>query len=168
MKNKIVLSAIALIGFVASSNAQATAAANINAEIVAPIEIAKVANLEFGRIATNGSAGTVVLNPATDARTPGTGITFPVNTGTVNAASFLVEGESGFTYAITLPSAPVTISSGINNMSVGTFTSFPAATGVLTGGAETLKVGATLSLGANQAAGLYSAEDIFDVTVNYN
>ena len=54
-------------------------------------------------------------------------------------------------------------------MSVGTFTSTPIATGLLSGaGTQTVTVGATLTVGASQAAGVYTSGTPFDVTVNYN
>ncbi len=53
-------------------------------------------------------------------------------------------------------------------MTVDTWTSSPTPTGTLTGGTETLTVGATLNVGASQAAGTYISGTPFDVTVNYN
>jgi hypothetical protein len=67
-----------------------------------------------------------------------------------------------------LPSTPTTVASGSNTMSVNAFTSNPDGTGTLTGGTQTLKVGATLNVGASQAAGTYTSATPFTVTVNYN
>jgi hypothetical protein len=53
-------------------------------------------------------------------------------------------------------------------MTVNTFTSTPTPTGTLTGGTETLRVGATLNVGASQPAGTYVSGTPFTVTVNYN
>jgi len=50
-------------------------------------------------------------------------------------------------------------------MTVDTFTSTPSGTGTLTGGAETLNVGATLQVGIGQATGSYTGT--YSVTVNY-
>ena len=52
-------------------------------------------------------------------------------------------------------------------MSVDTFNHDAGATPSLSGGgSDTFNVGATLNVGATQAAGTYSGT--FDVTVNYN
>jgi hypothetical protein len=53
-------------------------------------------------------------------------------------------------------------------MSLGTFTSYPSGTGVLTGGSQTLKVGATLTVTAAQAPNSYTNSTAVPVTVNYN
>jgi len=71
------------------------------------------------------------------------------------------------TYSITLPTT-YTITSGANNMTVTTFTSTPSGTGTLSGGTQTVNVGATLSVAASQAAGTYTNGTGFPVTVNYN
>jgi hypothetical protein len=97
------------------------------------------------------------------------GCTLPAITGTVAAAAFNVTGAANYTYAITLPGAATTITFGANNMTVDTWTSTPSGTGTLSaGGSQTLTVGATLNVGASQAAGTYVSGTPFTVTVNYN
>lgn len=146
--------------------AQATASATATATIIAPITLTKTVNMNFGNVAVIG-AGTVVLAPV-GTRTKTGGVTLPAVTGTVTAASFNVTGEGTSTYAITLPSADYTITSGANSMIVNTFVSAPSLVGTLTGGAQTFTVGATLNVGAAQAPGVYTNATGFDVTVNYN
>ena len=53
-------------------------------------------------------------------------------------------------------------------MVVNAFTSTPNPTGTLTGGTQDILVGATLNVGAAQAAGLYTNLTGLVVTVNYN
>jgi hypothetical protein len=53
-------------------------------------------------------------------------------------------------------------------MTVDGFVSNPNGTGTLTGGTETLNVGATLHVTHAQVAGVYSSATPFSVTVNYN
>lgn len=161
--------AFLLIGINAAVFAQVTATANATATIVTPISITKTVDMNFGNVAVSGtSGGTVVLAPAST-RTSTGGVTLPSTTGTVTAASFTVNGTANYTYAITLPSSSLTITSGSNTMSVTTFTSSPSATGTLDGtGAQTLNVGATLTVAAAQAAGVYTSASPFSVTVNYN
>ena len=173
MKNisKVVLAAAVLIGFSNSSFAQATATASASATIITPISITKTIDLNFGNVAVSATTGgTVILDP-TGSRTTGGGggVTLPATTGTVAAASFDVAGAASFTYAITLPTSTVTISSGSNSMNVTTFTSLPSATGTLSsGGTQTLTVGATLAVAAGQAPGSYTNTTAIPVTVNYN
>ena len=167
MKKLLVL-AFLLIAFSASTFAQVTASATSTATIVAPIGITNTVDMNFGNIAVSG-AGTVVLDPAGTRTTTGA-ITLPAITGTVTAASFDVTGNDGYTYTITLPSTDYTITrvSGSETMIVNTFTSNPNGTGTLTGGSETLNVGATLNVSAGQVGGTYTNATGFDVTVNYN
>lgn len=173
MKNIIRLSASALAIFFASSNnasAQATATASASATIVTPISIAKSADMHFGNVAVNASQnGTVVLAPA-GSRTATGGVTLPATVGSPAAASFTVSGEANYTYAITLPSANITLADAASNtMDAGSFTSSPSATGTLSAsGSQILNVGATLQVIAGQAAGTYTTAQDFEVTVNYN
>ena len=51
-------------------------------------------------------------------------------------------------------------------MTVNYFTSNPSGTGTLTGGAETINVGATLNVGAAQVQAAYTGT--YTVTVDYN
>jgi len=121
--------------------------------------------MSFGNIIADTDGGTVVLVPA-GTRTLN-GLTSPSIAGTVTAAAFTVTGFDGATYSISLP-ANHTISNGVQNMVVDTFTSNPSGTGTLTGGTQNLSVGATLNVGSSQASGTYTNAAGFTVTVNYN
>ena len=178
MKNKFtpitqraMLLAILLTGSAAGVFAQTSATATASATIVTPISITKTVDMNFGNVAVQtATGGTVVMTPA-GVRSPFGGVTLPTTTGTVTAATFTVSGQAAYTYAITLPSTDLTITSGANTMAVNTFTSNPAATGSGTlsaGGTQTLSVGATLNVAAAQPAGLYVSATPFTVTVNYN
>ena len=171
MKNmkKVLVLAIVVLGFAASSFAQVTATASTTATIITPIAITKTVDMNFGNIAVSPTiAGTVVL-PTTGARTLTGGVTLPVVTGTVTAASFNVTGEGTSTYSITLPSAAITLNgTPSGTMTVQNFVSTPSGTGALTGGAQVIKVGATLNVGAAQTAGIYTNAAGLFVTVNYN
>jgi hypothetical protein len=167
---RILIITCALVGMATAANAQATASATASATIITPIMITKTVDLDFGNVAVSGTAGTVLMSPA-GVRTPNGGVTLPAVAGTPAAASFTVTGEASYTYAITLPTAPLTITSGANTMTVDLFTSTPSGTGTLSAGApgtQTVDVGATLNVNASQAAGLYISATPFDVTVNYN
>lgn len=158
-----------MIVFSAGTFAQVTATATAAATIVTPIAISKTTDMNFGNIAVNASLGTVAL-PAAAApvRTVTGGCTLPSTAGTVTAAAFTVTGQTGYTYAITLPASASLTGPG-PAMTADTFVSSPtvAAGGVLTGGTQTLYVGATLHVAASQTAGAYISA-AFNVTVNYN
>jgi hypothetical protein len=172
MKTKIFALTIAILGITAvTSFAQNTASATASASgtIVTPIAITKNVDLNFGNIAS-GTAGTVTLEASAAAtRTPSAGITLPAgNTGTVTAAKFTVTGAAGYAYTFTVPSTATTITrqSGTETMTVDAFTSNAGTT--ITGGSVEVYVGATLHVGANQVAGVYTSATPFTVTVNYN
>jgi len=168
MTKKLVLVFIAF-AFSAATFAQVSATANASATIITPITITKVvgADMNFRNIAVNATPGTVVLTPGGTRSLTG-GCTLPASAGTVTAAAFTVTGLAAATYSITLPGVATTIVSGANNMTVDTWTSTPNASGTLAGGTDNLTVGATLHVGASQAAGTYTSADPFSVTVNYN
>ncbi len=166
--NKIISTILILFAFAATSYAQVTATASATCSIITPIAITKTQDMNFGNVAVTAIGGTVVLAPAGTRSVTG-GVTLPANVGTVKEASFNVTGMASYTFSITLPSTPTTVTSGGNNMTVNTFTSNPTPTGTLNGsGVATLKVGATLTVLANQVAGTYVSGTPFQVTVNYN
>src|SRR4051812_19381744 len=82
--------------------------------------LSNTGGLQFGQLVASSSAGTVVLMPSGAAMTSG-GVILGNAAGRA-AASFTVTGNANATYAITLPSAPVTLSSGSDSMSLDTFT----------------------------------------------
>ncbi|RZK47662.1 MAG: DUF4402 domain-containing protein [Pedobacter sp.] len=167
--SKTLFSAILLAGFATASQAQATATATATATIVTPISIANVSNMSFGNISVQASnGGTVELDPA-GARTRTAGVTLPGTPGTVSAATFTVTGTGGYTYAIILPTTvTLTRASGTETMDITSFVSNPSGVGLLSGGGtQDFSVGATLTVAAGQAAGVYTSNN-FDVTVNYN
>ena len=168
MKTFKLFSLITIVGLasIGRSSAQATGNASASATIITPISITKQLDMNFGNIATNGTVGTVILAPD-GSRTLTGGVTFPLATGTVTPATFQISGVSGFTYSITLPTA-ITIASGANSMIVNNFTSTPTATGTLTGGSDTIKIGSTLNIVAAQVEGAYTTDGNFNVVVNYN
>lgn len=143
--------------------------AETTATIIIPLAISKTVDLNFGNIVAGISVGTVTV-ATTDARSSSGGVTLPTATpGTVSAAQFTVTGLASATYSITVPSAfNVTKTGGAETMSVNAFVTDPTPTGTLTGGSQTLKVGATLNVGANQAAGTYINTSALAITVAYN
>jgi Domain of unknown function (DUF4402) len=169
MKKTLISAAIvAAVAFTQAANAQgfnsSTVNANASARIITPIQITSPTGLNFGDVVPSASAGTVVLTPA-GGRSATAGATLGSGTGVATAA-FNVTGQASAAYTIVLP-VSATISSGSNNMTVGTFLSSIGTTGALNvGGTQSFNVGATLSVGASQATGTYTGT--FPVSVNYN
>ena len=178
--NKIAMAIGALVmagGAMAQSTAT-TSTATANATIVAPITIANGATLEFGNVVAG--SGTVVISSAGGRTDSSTALTPGTQRGTFRNATFNVTGEGAYTYVITLPTTPVTLSDTAttpNTMTVDTFTvaagtsgsvvgTTSGAIGTLVSGAGQLKVGATLNVGALQVPGAYTGT--YSVTVAYN
>ena len=165
---KILACAILFSGFAVTASAQSSATATATATIITPITITKNTDMNFGNVAVQSTTGgTVVMVPAGTRSATG-GVTLPGASGTVSAASFTVNGETGYSYAITLPTSVVLTDPASHSMQVEDFSSTPTATGMLTGGTETINVGATLKVTAAQPAGVYTSASPFTVTVNYN
>ncbi len=130
--------------------------------LAAPIQIVKQMDLVFGRYATSETqGGTVTINPATNGKTVTGGV--QDFGGPHQRAQFEITGDTDEAYAVTLPSQ-ITISAGGDSMTVNAFTW--SGTGVLEFDVDTIWVGATLNLTANQPPGLYTGQ--FTVTVEYN
>ncbi len=167
MKKMIKFFAITIVmfSFAAGAFAQVTATADATATIMTPITITKDVDLNFGNLAVNTTAGTLIL--ATDNSRSVTGGVTLMPGGTITAASFTVTGVPAAVYSISLP-ASIVITDGTNNMTVNAIISSPTPTGTLTGGTSTLLVGATLNVLASQPAGIYTNTTDLDVTVNYN
>lgn len=140
-----------------SVNAQASAT------VVAPVTLVKTADLLFGSVAPASFApGTVTIYPA-GGRISTNVVLSSMHLG--NPASFYLTGNPGAGFSINLPSS-ITLTGPGNSMQLTTFTSSPASTGSFNAsGNATINVGGTLTIGANQAAGVYSGS--FSITVDY-
>lgn len=148
----------------------ASVSATSSGTVVTPIAISKSADLSFGKFSA-GAGGTLTVSTS-GARTY-SGVV-PLTSSTTTAAKFDVTGESGATYAITLP-ASVTLTSGadtmtfvpVNDLDGGNVTSGTVATGTLDGsGKQSIFVGGVLTVSASQPAGSYSGS--VNVAVEYN
>ncbi len=139
------------------------------AEVVAPAQIVPLAYLRFGTFTRPTTAGTETVS--TTSAVSGTGgmagnLSLP-QTGGRGAASFQLNGSAYRLFIVTLPGS-TTISSGAATMQVSDFTSDAGIFGIgVLGstGQDTLNVGGTLNVSANQAPGNYSGT--FTLTVYY-
>ncbi len=139
--------------------------APINAKIVSTVNLITLSGMRFGEISASSSPGTIVLEPG-GARNSTQGAT--LNSAVPGGpASFEVIGNPSATYAISLPVSVTLSSSNGQSMEVTQFTSLPSETGQLDGGGrQTLFVGGTLNVNANQLFGDYAG--VMAVTVEYN
>jgi hypothetical protein len=172
VKNNFIAAAILVAGATTTANAQTTAYATTTAVLVTPISISKTTDMHFGTVAASGTAGTVVLDFA-DGRTATGGASLPAGSTLQKTAVFSVTGEGTSSFAISIPSAPITLTgSNGGTMTVGSFVCDAGASSSLVGGVKALKVKATLDVPANTIAGTYTnalgnSSALF-VTVNYN
>lgn len=172
LSGKRILISVVAVAILATGSAYAqqtedTQPANSNGAIVADITLIKTSDLNFGDVIAGGTSGTVVLTAAASPTRSVTGGASLGNAVGVSSATFTVGGEGASTYSITLPTSDITITSGANSMIVNTFTSNPNGSGILSGGSQTLYVGATLNVGASQASGS-DYTGTFNVTVAYD
>lgn len=150
--------------------AQATVEAEVFAEIIPALTASEIAQLNFGRFSPTTQGGQVILTPDGSRTSTGTVV---LAQGAHQSARFYVTGEDNSTYSITLPSDPITLIN-VNNsrtMMVSDWVSSPAqgtGTGLLAGGEQEVRVGATLTVGTmnDNPVGLYSGT--FIIRFDYN
>jgi len=163
------LTALLATGLILGASGQAMAInGDASASIINPISVAQTRPLAFGRIVTTVPGGVVVLSAA--AATITTGSTAGLINGTSYASGqFTVTGESNSGYAIT--SATTTSLTGPGTAMAATLTKDKAAgttatTALYSTATDLFYVGGTLTVPANQIAGLYSGT--YAVSVDYN
>lgn len=165
MTNRFMKAALAGTVFAAafaSTGAQAaTATATAKAEILQQVTVTKNTDLDYAVIVTGATASSVTLTPA-GARTCGAGL---VCTGTATAAEFTVAGTTNKVVTISAP-ATVSLVSGANTMSSTLVGSAATLTISATAANNKFQYGGVLTVGANQADGVYTSAP-FTVTVNY-
>jgi len=130
-----------------------------------PIVITKNADWEFGVLFTGSTAGTATVG--TNGALSSTGGVTPMSTSLVTpaAAAFKITGDVSSVYSVVFPtSMTLTRVGGTQTMTLDGFVK--TGTGVLATGSESIKIGATLHLGALQPAGRYTGTNY--VTVVYN
>lgn len=132
---------------------------------VRPLTLVKTDDLNFGSLIPSGSAGTVKIDPTTDARTSTGGVT--IAGGAPSAAKFVALGLINIYSNVTLP-ASITLNrtGGGAAMLVNAITTNGPATRLFAGTSILdVRVGGTLNVAANQQAGDYAGQ--FAVTVIY-
>ena len=140
----------------------------VRATSIVPLSIAEVAPMDFGTVAGGPVPGSVILGTAGGRITSGDVQALPSGPG--SAATFQITGDPGNAYSLSYGNGTLA-SPGGQQMTVTTFTDNSAGT-IPAAGTATFQVGATLNVGSNQPAGLYSTStgggSPYTVTINYN
>lgn len=167
------LASVVALGVFGSSNGFAAAeTTTATATVITPIAITKAADLVFGSFA-RGGGGTVTVSTS-GARTASGTILSTVGS-TPTAAQFDVTGEGTSTYSIDWSGVSVLTDSvstetmaltKTSDLTAGNAISGEVTSGTLTAGAQSIYLGGVLTVGAAQAAGVYTGN--VTVTVEYN
>ena len=162
MKN--ILNAVIAAAMLASAGAAAAATTDgtAGALIIAPLQVAKKADLYFGTIAPSLTTGDVVVVGFDGSKKCGAALTCLSTDET--AASFAVTGEPDYSYIVTLPTTATIANAKGVQMDIVNFTGSKDS-GLLVNGADNFEVGGTLKVAANQPAGKYTGS--FTVAVEY-
>ncbi|WP_298022740.1 DUF4402 domain-containing protein [uncultured Parasphingopyxis sp.] len=153
--------------------AAAQTSGQVNINIMAPVALSRVDDLEFGRLTPGAAGGVVTINPGNGARTT-TGSVVGAGGG-YNPAHFQANGLVNLIALVRLPNNIVLQRvGGGGNMRVRNMTvaggGLPMLGGAIpvtigTGGTLDLYIGGDLEVDPNQATGVY--ERTFQITVNY-
>lgn len=165
MKLSFILILFFLVTGFSYSQVSASAVVNSTAAVVEPIEITKSVDLHFGNVISGYNPGRVILSPEGSRTAYGLQLS-PANPGQVSAAEAVVK-HGNYNYSITLPENFKLFNENNPNqfLLIDDFTAIPELSGE---DLDILKIGATLNLEANQAAGFYTNSSGFNVTVSYN
>ncbi len=155
----------ASLAMAASPAAAQTAAGQSRTTVLDQITMTNTGELNFGRATVGATAGRIVINPNTNARTT-TGSVVTVGAGH-SRASFVVSGTPNRIVRFTVVSGSIVLSNGSGGtMTVNTFRlNGPRNRNLGAAGSVTLQVGARLNVNANQAPGNYTGS--FQVRVDY-
>ncbi|WZL89012.1 DUF4402 domain-containing protein [Salinimicrobium sp. 3283s] len=153
----------------AQNSATATSSATVNAEVVSPISITPVTNLDFGRLIGNEAGGVVTIAAtAAGTRTSTNEEVLALTGNTATAAKFNVIAATDYTYSVALSSTNLLTSDadGAVDMPVA-FDHNLKATGNAGNGSTPIElyVGGALTVNAGQTEGAYTGE--VSVTVTY-
>lgn len=143
----------------------ATATATVAANIISTMTVTTRNGLGFGDISASAVPGAVAMTPDGSRNVAG-GVS--INSAIAGTpAAFDLAGTANASFAISLPDSAVLSDGTANTMIVDGFASSPAATGVMdSSGQQTLFVGGTLHVNANQPFGAYTGQ--MAITVEYN
>lgn len=169
--NRKLTAIILLLMLVATGlKAQVAATGQAYAEVIEALAANENIQLNFGKFSPEVSGGQIVLTPDNVRTVQGSVI---LGGGVATAGKFIITGAPEANYSIQLPAASVILKHETSNstMVINGWTSIPPAgtgTGTLIGGTETVKIGATLSVGSleDNPVGRYTGS--YSLTFAYN
>ena len=159
---------VAIFAFSTISFGQNTdnATASAGANIISPLTITKVSDLHFGDLVPSTTESVTVVMGQSGTIT--SEAQYYLSTGTRSAASFKITGQPNHSYNI-VADETVTLAGPSGSTMTLTFDPNLSITGTTitmpSSGTETLNLGGSLVLAANQVSGTYTVD--FDVTVAY-
>jgi len=140
-----------------------------SAKAALSIVVSGTVDLNFGTMTETGGGGTMVVD-TTGARTPTGAVTAVAGGGLASQGIFSVSGSTGLAIDVSMTAAAFTVSNGggatmvVNNFNLVTNAGGATRTITLAANPSTFPLGATLNVGAGQAAGTY----IGNYTINAN
>lgn len=155
-KNLLVVAFTALGLTMPLPSSAAIVTATVDAQITPSITVSLGAtSMVFGNMTAGQFGGTVVMN--TDGLRVATG-SVELNSSSVSSpATFSVSGTPNSGYSVVLPTSVTLSDGGANSMIVTNLRSIPDTSGQLSSnGVQSVTIGGTLNIGANQGFGNYS------------
>jgi hypothetical protein len=147
-----------------------SATGHITAEIIPIFSATETAQMNFGRFSPGLEGGEILLTPESTITVLGSIYT---SSGTYNAASFYVSGDSNASFSISFPDDPVVLQhvSSEKKMIIEDLLSNPGAgngAGVLSNGFKIVYVGAKLKVGTlnDNPVGVYAGT--YTITFDFN
>lgn len=169
-KNSLQQLAIALLIVILAVRVQAqvSVTASMFAEVISAISATENAQLSFGRFSPETHGGEIHLSPEGVRSKSGSVV---LSGQGYKAGSFVITGEDQATFTVTLPAGQLLLTNGSRSMVVKNWVSVPApgvGAGILKGGTQEIKVGATLIVGSllDNPAGIYRGS--YTITFAYN
>lgn len=162
--SKAVAAALALFAAAlpATARGEALQTATSRAQVLEEIQFAVLLDMNFGKIATNGTGGVVDLNPASGSRTCAAGLVcvggFGMSQLQLSGSEADVQVNFDPTFLLTGP--------GQDIVAEPQFPGGPGAVVHLSGGTATVNFGAKLYINPGQLPGTYSGD--FSVNLEYN
>ena len=142
--------------------------ADVFATSIVPLSITETVPMDFGTLSGGPIPGTVILDTGNGRTATGDAQIMASSVG--SAASFQISGEPNQFYLISYSNGILSNGNG-QQMSLTTFNDNSLGT-IPAASSETFQVGATINIGPNQPAGVYSTTNAggvpYTITINYN
>lgn len=154
------LTAVFALGLFASPVHGAVTTGSATVKVLQAVTVTKGADLDFGKVVTGQSASTVRV--AEDgSRSCGAGLTC---IGPTSSALFNITGTANESVMVSIDQRRITLAAS-NTLTMTVDLTVPTDVIVLHAGKGSFRVGGTLNVGPNQAAGTYTGT--FMVSVDY-